>query len=760
MPDLLLELFCEEIPARMQARAADDLKRLVTGGMVERGLTYEAARSFATPRRLALSITGVPVASPDTLNERKGPRVDAPEKAIEGFLRGAGLASIDEADIRTDPKKGDFYVARVTTAGRPAVEIIGEVVQEAVHKFPWPKSMRWGAASRIPGSLRWVRPLQRILCTFGPETEDPEIVPVDVDGIAASNVTEGHRFMAPGEISVRRFDDYVASLEKAKVVLDPERRAEIIHHDARTLAFAQGLELIEDEALVREVAGLVEWPVVLMGSFDESYLDVPAEAVRATIRANQKCFVLNGPDGTLTNRFIMVANIEASDGGKEIVAGNEKVIAARLADAKFFWDTDRKTKLEDYASQLDAITFHEKLGTQGERVSRIAALAKEIAPAVGADPDKAERAAHLCKADLVTEMVGEFPELQGLMGRYYALEEGLDPEIALAIEEHYRPQGPSDAVPSAPVSIAVALADKLDQLVGFWAIDEKPTGSKDPFALRRAALGVIRIVLSNELRLSLRLLRREIAFAVVKQHSMASGFAEKFELLSRAINLEKYETDRWLEIYQKELGPTAGQLSDAFPKLFHDVEIGLNSFFADRLKVQLREEGARHDLVDAVFALGGQEAGSAEGTTGSAKNDDLLMIIRRVEALGAFLDTEDGGNLLSAYNRAANILRIEEKKDGVSYPATPDPNAFRQDQEQALLDALEAARGEAEMALEREDFSAAMTALAQLRASVDAFFDDVTVNAEDARVRENRLRLLAAIRDTMDRVAVFSKIEG
>ena len=703
MPDLLLELFCEEIPARMQARAADDLKRLVTGGMVERGLTYEAARSFATPRRLALSISGVPVASPDTLNERKGPRVDAPEKAIEGFLRGAGLASIDDADIRTDPKKGDFYVARVTTAGRPAVEIIGEVVQEAVHKFPWPKSMRWGAASRTPGSLRWVRPLQRILCTFGPETEDPEIVPVDVDGIAASNVTEGHRFMAPGEISVRRFDDYVASLEKAKVVLDPERRAEIIHHDARTLAFAQGLELIEDEALVREVAGLVEWPVVLMGSFDESYLDVPAEAVRATIRANQKCFVLNGPDGTLTNRFIMVANIEASDGGKEIVAGNEKVIAARLADAKFFWDTDRKTKLEDYASQLDAITFHEKLGTQGERVSRIAALAKEIAPKVDADPDKAERAAQLCKADLVTEMVGEFPELQGLMGRYYALEEGLDPEIALAIEEHYRPQGPSDAVPSAPVSIAVALADKLDQLVGFWAIDEKPTGSKDPFALRRAALGVIGLIAANGLRLPL------------ASTCKKAGLPDSSDLLA---------------------------------------------FFADRLKVQLREEGARHDLVDAVFALGGQEAGSAEGTTGSAKNDDLLMITRRVEALGAFLDTEDGGNLLSAYNRAANILRIEEKKDGVSYPATPDPNAFRQDQEQVLLDALETARGEAEMALEREDFSAAMTALAQLRAPVDAFFDDVTVNAEDARVRENRLRLLAAIRDTMDRVAVFSKIEG
>jgi glycyl-tRNA synthetase beta chain len=766
MPELLLELLCEEIPARMQARAADDLKKLVTDGMVDRGLVYESARAFVTPRRLALSITGVPNASPDTLTEKKGPRVGSPEKAIEGFLRGAGLSSIDEAEIQTDPKKGEFYMARIKASGRPAPEIIGEAVEEAVRKFPWPKSMRWGAASGSQSSLRWVRPLQRILCTFGPETEDPEIVPIDVDGIVSSNITEGHRFLSPGEISVRRFDDYVASLEKAHVVLDSERRADIIRYDAKTLANAQLLELIEDEALVKEVAGLLEWPVVLMGSFDAAYLDVPAEAVRATIRANQKCFVLNGPDGTLTNKFVLVANIQASDGGTEIVAGNEKVIAARLADAKFFWDTDRKTKLADYAEKLDAITFHEKLGTQGGRVARIAALAKEIAPAVGAEPEIAETAAKLCKADLVTEMVGEFPELQGLMGRYYAREEGLDPEIATAIEEHYKPQGPTDNVPSAPVSIAVALADKLDQLVGFWAIDEKPTGSKDPFALRRAALGVIRLLVGNSLSVGLGDLfwhsYRSLIFGYWQQYRVWVLNSDIISQLARSViedGVEKesgfdIEDDWGFRVLLKGISEEEALLELLEPGNDHfvrirsgkEVSFDLLAFFADRLKVQLREEGARHDLVDAVFALPGQ--------------DDLLMITRRVEALGAFLDTEDGGNLLSAYNRAANILRIEEKKDGVSYPATPDPDAFAQDQEQALLDALETARGEAEMALEREDFAAAMTALSQLRAPVDAFFEDVTVNAADASVRENRLRLLAAIRDTMDRVAMFAKIEG
>ncbi len=682
MPDLLLELFCEEIPARMQPRAADDLRKLVTNAMVDAGLTYEAARAFATPRRLALSVTGVPVKSPDTAEERKGPRVGAPEQALAGFLKAAGLDSVDQAEVVEDPKKGAFYVARTKRAGRPAPEIIAEALPEVIRRFPWPKSMRWGVASASSGSLRWVRPLQSVLATFGPETEDPEVVSFEVDGIASGNVTKGHRFLAPEPIAVKRFDDYVAKLEAARVVLDPERRADMIRADAQTLAFAQGLEVIGDEALLKEIAGLVEWPVPLMGSFDEVFLDVPAEAVRATIRTHQKCFVLRDPKtGRLANRFIAVANLEAADGGAKITAGNERVIAARLADAKFFWDTDRKTKLADHAKKLGSIVYHEKLGTQAERVERIAALAKELAPVVGADPDKAERAARLAKADLVTEMVGEFPELQGLMGRYYALDQGEDEDVAAAIEEHYKPQGPSDTVPSNPVSIAVALADKLDQLVGFWAIDEKPTGSKDPYALRRAALGVIRLVLENGLRL-----------------------------------------------------PMAAYGQD------------LLAFFADRLKVQLREEGARHDLVDAVFALPDQ--------------DDLLMITRRVEALGAFLDTDDGANLLTAYARAANILRIEEKKDGTAYPATPEPDAFAQSQEQALLDALETARGEAEMALEREDFADAMTALAKLRGPVDAFFDEVTVNADDAALRANRLKLLAAIRDTMDRVAVFAKVEG
>ena len=836
MPDLLLELFSEEIPARMQQRASDDLKKLVTGAMVDAGLTYESARAFATPRRLTLSLVGVPVKSPDTLEERKGPRVGAPEQALAGFLKAAGLASIDQAEIVEDEKKGSFYVARTRREGRAATDIIAEIVPDVIRKFPWPKSMRWGA-----GSLRWVRPLHSILATFGPETEEPEIVGFEVDGIRSGDTTQGHRFMAPGTFSVRRFDDYVAKLEAARVVLDPARRADMIRADAKTLAFAQGLELVEDEALVNEVAGLVEWPVPLMGSFDESFLEVPDEAIRATIRANQKCFVLTDPKtGRLANRFIAVANIEAKDGGAKITAGNERVIAARLSDAKFFWETDLKTKLQDHAEKLDGIVYHEKLGTQAERVQRIAALAKELAPIVGADPDKAERAARLCKADLVTEMVGEFPELQGLMGRYYALAQGEDADVAAAIEAHYKPQGPSDTVPSNPVSISVALADKLDQLVGFWAIDEKPTGSKDPYALRRAALGVIRLVLGNELRANIPAILniclnqiismtelniyglidqlREIELRVEKpEHfynlvpdldalidhpifffffnknnmitkimSYSSEFRRHTEIKEKSVHWINHEkaTEAGEEIRKLLLGKTEHMyaplnlkraLQDAqFPFAsisnrkqfssdfahFDNLLDDLLSFFADRLKVQLRDEGARHDLVDAVFALPSQEAGSAGGTTGKQTNDDLLMIARRVEALGAFLDSEDGANLLTAYRRAANILRIEEKKDGIEYPATPQPDLFAQDQERALFDALETARGEAELALEREDFADAMMALARLRAPVDAFFDDVTVNADDAALRANRLKLLAAIRDTMDKVAVFGKIGG
>src|SRR5476649_370385 len=498
MPDLLLEFLSEEIPARMQARAAEDLKKIITDRLVAAGLVYEGAKAFATPRRLALSVHGVPMHQPDVKEERKGPKVGAPEQAIAGFLRAAGLTSIDQAKVQAD-KKGDFYVAVIEKTGKPALDVIADMMPEIIRTFPWPKQMRWGE-----GRLTWVRPLHSIIATFGPETEEPEIVKFEVDGIAASNETRGHRFMAPAPFKVRRFDDYIAALEKAKVVLDPAGRMDTIRADAKNLAFAQGFELVEDEGLLAEVAGLVEWPVTLMGSFDKAFLDIPGEVIRATIRTNQKCFVLRDPQtAKLVNKFIMVANIEASDGGKGIVTGNERVIRARLSDAKFFYDTDLKTKLEDRLPKFEQIVFHEKLGTQAERIERIVALAKELAPLVGADVAKVKRAARLCKADLLTEVVGEFPETQGLMGKYYAEAQGEDEAVACACEDHYKPKGPDYLVPGDPVSIAVALADKIDTLAGFWAIDEKPTGSKDPYALRRAALGVIRIILDNKIRLKL-----------------------------------------------------------------------------------------------------------------------------------------------------------------------------------------------------------------------------------------------------------------
>jgi glycyl-tRNA synthetase beta chain len=598
MPDLLLELFSEEIPARMQRQGADDLRRMVTDGLVEAGLTYEGARGFATPRRLTLSVYGLSARSADQVEERRGPRVGAPDKAIEGFLRGAGLASLDQAKIQSDPKKGDFYVAVVKKSGRSAEEVLTELVPRVVREFPWPKSMRWGARSAPPdspfaeteaegpASLRWVRPLRSILCTFGPETEPTTVLPIEIGGIGAADVTYGHRFMAgPRPIRVRRFDDYVSALEAAKVVLDPERRKAIIETEAKNLAFAQGLELVDDPGLLDEVAGLVEWPVVLMGRFDESFLDIPDEVIRLTIRQNQKCFVLRRPGGAgsspsaLTNRFVLVANIEARDGGKAIVAGNERVIAARLSDARFFWEQDKATKLQDWARKLDGVTFHEKLGSQAERVERIARLARDLAPLVGADPIEAEQAARLAKADLVTGMVGEFPELQGVMGRYYALAQGEKPAVADAIRDHYRPQGPSDSVPTTPVSVAVGLADKLDTLVGFWAIDERPTGSKDPFALRRAALGVIRLALENSLRLSL---------------TPALG--------SQCERIWKPIAEHSRSMVERR------QLDDAAALMSADLAIpDLLAFFADRLKVHLRDEGARHDLIDAVFALPGQE---------------------------------------------------------------------------------------------------------------------------------------------------------
>jgi glycyl-tRNA synthetase beta chain len=738
MPDLLLELFSEEIPARMQRRAAEDLKKLVTDALVERGFVYEGAQAFSTPRRLALTIAGLPVKGQDVREERKGPRVGSPDAAIQGFLKGAGLASLDQAKIESDPKKGEFYVAVIEKPGRATTDVLSELLPQIIKIFPWPKSMRWGAASTEPGSLRWVRPLQSILCTFGPETEDPEVVRFEVDGIASGDITYGHRFLAPEPIRVKRFDDYAPALKRAKVVLDADRRKDMILHDAKDLAFAQGLELVEDEGLLEEVAGLVEWPVVLMGSFEEAFLDFPPEVIRTTIRANQKCFVLrDAKTGKLADKFLLTSNLIASDGGKTIVGGNERVVRARLSDAKFFWETDQKVKLEDRLEKLKNIVFHEKLGTQYERVERIAALAKELAPIVGADPALAERAARLAKADLVTEMVGEFPELQGLMGRYYATLQGENASVAAAVEEHYKPLGPTDRVPTDPVSVAVALADKIDTLVGFWAIDEKPTGSKDPYALRRAALGVIRLVLENGIRLPVLMLLRETnirLFEVSKHQSVKELVARLHPERVLAAHEEKSLSERLKE-------ESFGSFSIAFNDLL--------SFFADRLKVYLRDQGARHDLIDAVFALEGQ--------------DDLLMIVRRVEALGRFLDTEDGANLLAGYRRAANILRIEEKKDRRSYNEAPDlevMNAQGQIEEKALAVILHGAKEEAQKAVEAEDFEGAMRALSRLRQPVDAFFDKVTVNANDPALRANRLRLLNDIREATRTVADFSRIEG
>ncbi|MCA1476950.1 MULTISPECIES: glycine--tRNA ligase subunit beta [Bradyrhizobium] len=698
MPDLLLELFSEEIPARMQAKAADDLRRMVTDKLVAEGLVYEGAKSFATPRRLALTVHGIPARQPDLKTERRGPKVGAPDAAVQGFLKATGLKSLDEAKIQRDPK-GDFYIGLIEKPGRDAIDVLAEILPVIIRTFPWPKSMRWGARSGKPGSLNWVRPLHAITATFGLETEEPDVVKFEVDGIESGQTTYGHRFLAPAPISVRRFEDYDAKLLAAKVVLDPERRKDAILTDAKQLAFAQGFELVEDQNLLDEVAGLVEWPVVLMGSFEPEFLKTPDEVIRATIRNNQKCFVVRDPKtGKLASKFILVANIEATDGGKTIIAGNERVIRARLSDAKFFYETDLKTKLEGRLPKFDQIVFHEKLGTQAERIKRIERLAAEIAPLVGADVAKATRAAHLAKADLLTEVVGEFPEVQGLMGKYYALAQGEDASVAAACEEHYKPQGPADRVPTDPVSVVVALADKIDTLVGFWAIDEKPTGSKDPYALRRAALGVIRLIAENALRLSL------------------------------------------IKVAGSALAGLSVKPADA-SKLPSD----LLAFFADRLKVQLREQGARHDLVDAVFALGGQ--------------DDLLMIVRRIEALGKFLDSDDGKNLLAGTKRASNILSIEEKKDKRSFDGAPDAALYSLAEEKALAKAIGEVKAEASAAVAKEDFAAAMSAMAKLRPPVDAFFDKVRVNDDDPKVRENRLKLLNEIRSATRAVADFSKIQ-
>tara|TARA_R110000868_G_scaffold11981_44_gene58233 strand:+ start:3526 stop:5682 length:2157 start_codon:yes stop_codon:yes gene_type:complete len=718
MPDLMLELFSEEIPARMQQRASEDLRKLVTNELVEAGLTYEGAKGFATPRRLALTVHGVTARSPDTREERKGPKVGAPQKALDGFMRASGLDSIDAAQVQRDPKKGEFYVAVIEKPGRPAQDIIAAIMPSIIRNFPWPKSMRWGARSTQPEALRWVRPLRSILCTFGPETEDPEIVAFEVDGIASGDQTFGHRFMAPQPIRIRRFDDYTDKLIAAKVVLDSARREEIIFEEAKNLAFSQTLDLVDDAALLHEVAGLVEWPVVLMGTFDERFLNLPDEVIQLTIRVNQKCFVLRDPkSGALTNRFILVSNLIASDGGNQIVAGNEKVVRARLSDAMFFWETDLKTPLQNRVEKLGKIIFHEKLGTQLQRVERIKALAAELAPVVGADLAEAMHAADLCKADLVTEMVGEFPELQGLMGRYYASAQGESDAVAAACEDHYRPQGPGDSVPIDPVSVAVGLADKLDTLSGFWLIDEKPTGSKDPYALRRAALGVIRLILESKLEITL---------------------LDIFEISLDLARKSRHSTEPH-QMFPVHRRPIPGRGS------YEVMGIDLLSFFHDRLKVYLRDQGRRHDLIDAVLGEG---------------DDDLQLVARRVEALGAFLESDDGLALLAGSKRAANILRAEEKKDGKSFTGAVSAKLLQMDAEKTLAKAVESAVTEARSAVEAQDFAAAMTALSQLRTPVDAFFDEVMVNDDDAAIRENRLNLLNRIRQATQTVADFSRIEG
>jgi glycyl-tRNA synthetase beta chain len=750
MPDLLLELFSEEIPARMQARAAEDLRKAVTDRLVDAGLVYEGAKTFVTPRRLALAVHGVPARQADVREEKKGPRVGAPENAIAGFLKAVGLKSISEAKVQPD-KKGDFYVAVIEKPGRAAIEVIAEILGQVIKTFPWPKSMRWGAESKEPGALNWVRPLHSIVATFGPETEEPDIVPLSIDGVAVGNETRGHRFMAPAPFGVRRLADYLHKLEKAKVVPDAERRRDIILTEAKQLAFAQGLELVEDEGLLAEVSGLVEWPVVLMGSFDQSFLHIPEEVIRATIRNNQKCFVLrDAAHAKLVNKFILVSNIEADDGGAAIVAGNERVIRARLSDAKFFYETDLKTRLEDRLPKFEHIVFHEKLGTQAERVARIERLAGELAPLVGADVEKAKRAARLCKADLLTEVVGEFPELQGLMGKCYAEEQGEDEAVAHAIEDHYSPKGPDDFVPTDPVSIAVALADKIDTLVGFWAIDEKPTGSKDPYALRRAALGITRLLIENQIKLRIYDLFDGPAYHALIEH-FERGVLEEAE----RGHVENDDHFRGRDYINARI--SKGSDVDIVEFMSVEFEHGLDHsareivsdllfFFAERLKIQLRDRGARHDLVDAVFTL--DHYGS------------LLIIVRRVEALGKFLDTEDGKNLLAGYKRATNIIRIEEKKDKREYTGAPDPGLYQQAEEKALAQAIGVANSEAERAVAAEDFEAAMRAMAKLRPHVDAFFDKVTVNVDDKALRENRLKLLNEIRAATRAVADFSKIEG
>jgi len=799
MPELLLEIFSEEIPARMQAKAEADLQKALFEGLKAAGLVGSKVASMSGPRRLTVCIEGLPARSADTEEERKGPKVGAPEQAVAGFLRGAGLKDISEAEVRSDPKKGDFYVAVRKVSGRGTADIVAELVPQIIAKFHWPKSMRTGT-----GDLRWVRPIQRILCVF-----DGKTVAFEVGGITSGNLTEGHRVHGRGPFKVANLADYVGALGgDGYVMLTREDRRAKIETDAKAVCKKAGLELVEDAGLLEEVVGLAEWPQVILGDMDPGFLELPAEVIQLSMRTHQKYFAVRDPNtGKLAPHFVVVANIEASDGGKAIAAGNRKVLSARLDDGRFFWDNDKKTGLEAMAGRLDKIDFKKELGSVADKVERVEYLARALAPKVGADPDLAERAARLCKADLVSEMVYEFPELQGVMGRYYALEAGEDAAVADAIRDHYKPQGPSDAVPSDPVAIAVALADKLDTLVGFWAIDEKPTGSKDPFALRRAALGVVRIVLENGARVQLRLaIEHALLVNFLKTSDDSFGDINLLEatetgedaveqlrkfkpigvfgyLLSEFADYEtvlkgglpyflsskdkapvaKPKCDpikevRW--IYDAHCILVAGipdsevkehwgndlvECQDRILAALKPIVEDLLAFFADRLKQYLKDQGQRHDLIDAVFALG---------------EDDLVLIVKRVEALGAFLETEDGANLLAGYKRAANILKAEEKKDGAAFVGEVEASKLTAKEEKALFKALTESTKAADAALAKEDFAGAMLALTKLRVPVDTFFDNVVVNDGDSAIRRNRLLILVAIRDALHRVADFSQISG
>ena len=698
MPELLLELFSEEIPARMQQRAGDDLARAVNKALMDAGFMPEDVKSFAGPRRLVCIVGGLPARQPDRREEKKGPRVGAPEKAVEGFLKSAGLSSLDQCETRSD-KKGEFYVAVIEQAGRDTAAFIAEALPDIIRGFSWPKSMRWA-----DGDLRWVRPLHRILCVFNDEP-----VPFEIEGVTAGDETEGHRFMAPGIIQARTFEDYSSKLRAAHVILDSNERKEMIAADAATLCNAQGLELVDDPALLNEVAGLAEWPFALMGSFDEKFLKLPDEVLTASMRGHQKYFSVRDPKtGRLANKFVCVANITAPDGGAAMRTGYERVLTARLSDGWYLYNQDLKTPLADRIADLDKVTFFEGLGSVGDKARRVAALAKEIAPAVGADPAAAERAAMLAKADLVSQMVYEFPELQGVMGRYYAIEQGEPEAIADAIRDHYKPAGQDDEVPTAPVSVAVALADKIDSLVGFWAVDKKPTGSSDPFALRRAALGVIQIVLTLETLLSLaKLIRRSDS----NYASMESGMQ----------------------------GSSAGEFGD-----------DLLSFFHDRLKVYLRDKGYRHDRIDAVLT-------DADGNL----QDDLVLIVRKLEALETFLSTIDGRDLVAAHKRAGNIVRAEEKKEKRQFKAEElNEGRLIEPSESSLFEQIKDAEVRFRLNIREEDFNSAMSALSILRHPIDGFFSDVTVNVDDQALRINRLALLQRFIKATEQVADFSKLEG